>query len=448
MRRLSIKLRVTIWYTLLVALIAGLALCTLFFSGQAMVRSYYEEALAGTARLATDDIRYDDGELEIDRNLDELPTVRVTLFSLYGDLLYGKLRFELPFVEGEFRKVTDRSGESWTVQDTLLTFEEGESIWLRCYISSDAGANLFHYGAEIIAWIVPALVALASVGGFLITRRAFRPVVQIARTAESIADGNDLKKRIALEGARDEIYRLSQVFDAMLDRLERAFERERRFTSDASHELRTPVAAILAQADFALSPAAKEEDRVEALEDVRARAGQMSELLGKLLALSRMDAGHTPLRREKVDVRMLLEVALEECADAAREKNLSLEIVPGEEMEADWDPLLVTQAVLNLVGNAVKYTGPGGHVRVGAKDAGEFVEISVEDDGPGIAPEHVEHVFERFYQADASRQNGSGLGLSLVLRIAQLHGGSAQVRSELGRGSRFSLRLPKGEKVR
>ena len=95
---------------------------------------------------------------------------------------------------------------------------------------------------------------------------------------------------------------------------------ERRFTSDASHELRTPVAAILAQADFALSPAAKEEDRVEALEDVRARAGQMSELLGKLLALSRMDAGHTPLRREKVDVRMLLEVALEECADAAREK--------------------------------------------------------------------------------------------------------------------------------
>ena len=112
-------------------------------------------------------------------------------------------------------------------------------------------------------------------------------------------------------------------------------------------------------------------------------------------------------------------------------------------MEADWDPLLVTQAVLNLVGNAVKYTGPGGHVRVGAKDAGEFVEISVEDDGPGIAPEAMPHIFERFYQGDSSRQaGGAGLGLSLVRLIARLHGGRVEAESAPGKGSRFVIVLP------
>ena len=136
MKRLSIKARVTIWYTLLVALIALLAAGTLFFSARRMMRNYYQETLDSTTQLALDDIRMEDGELDIDRDLDDLPSVRVALFTEAGDLIYGQVRFELPFAEGEMRSATERSGEEWYVLDTRMEFDGAQNVWLRCYISA------------------------------------------------------------------------------------------------------------------------------------------------------------------------------------------------------------------------------------------------------------------------------------------------------------------------
>ena len=165
MKRLSIKARVTFWYTLLVALIALLAAAALFYSAQRMMGNYYEEALTSTAQLALDDVRMEDGELEIDRNLDELPSVRVALYTQSGDLIYGKWRFDLPFEEGVIRPATERSGERWYVLDTRMEFDGAEEIWLRCYISADAAANLGALSMELAALILPMLVVLAGVGG-------------------------------------------------------------------------------------------------------------------------------------------------------------------------------------------------------------------------------------------------------------------------------------------
>ena len=443
MKRLSIKARVTIWYTLLVALIAFLAALVLFLSARRMMHNYYLETLTGTAQLALDDIRMEDGELEIDRDLDELPSVRVALFTTSGELIYGRVRFDLPFVEGEMRTATERSGGEWYVLDTRMEFDGAEEIWLRCYISADAAANLGALSMELAALILPMLVVLAGVGGYFIARRAFRPVTRITRTAESIIDGADLQKRIALEGTRDELYRLAKVFDDMLDRLERSFERERRFTSDASHELRTPVAAILAQTDFALSELATPEDRMEALRDIRLRAGQMSTLINRLLALTRMDAGQTRVELERIDLCDLAEVVAAQIEDGAAERGMTVALSLDGPVWARCDQTMLTQALLNLAENAVKYGREDGHVRVVAFARDGEARLAVEDDGPGISPEAMPHIFERFYQGDRSRQaGGAGLGLSLVRLIARLHGGRVEVESTLGQGSRFTIALP------
>ena len=352
MKRLSIKARVTFWYTLLVALIALLAAGALFWSAQRMMDNYYEEALVGTTQLALNDVRMEDGQLEIDRNLDDLPSVRVSLYTQAGDLIYGKWRFDLPFEENAIRPATERSGERWYVLDTRMSFPDAEDIWLRCYISADAAANLSDMSATLLMALLPALVVVAGVGGYFIARRAFRPVTRIARTAESIIDGKDLQKRIGLQGARDELYRLSKVFDDMLDRLEHSFERERRFTSDASHELRTPVAAILAQADFALSDIANEEDRAEALRDIRLRAGQMSTLIGRLLALTRMDAGQTRMELDRVDLADIAEVVAMQVEEGAAARGMTVECALDGPVWAMCDQTMLTQALLNLAERA------------------------------------------------------------------------------------------------
>ncbi len=170
MKRLSIKARVTFWYTLLVALIALLAAGALFWSAQRMMDNYYEEALVGTTQLALNDVRMEDGQLEIDRNLDDLPNVRVSLYTQSGDLIYGKWRFDLPFEEDVIRPAAERSGERWYVLDTRMSFPDAEDIWLRCYISADAAANLSDMSATLLLALLPALVVVAGVGGYPIAR--------------------------------------------------------------------------------------------------------------------------------------------------------------------------------------------------------------------------------------------------------------------------------------
>lgn len=446
MKRLSIKIRVTLWYTLLVTAIAGIALAVVFAGGQRMVINYYRESLLSTAQLAQDDIQYDGGRLEIDRNLDDLPNVRVAIYTLEGELIYGQQRFDLPFEEDIYREATGRTGEHWYVRDERMDLDEGNSIWLRLFISMDTMENLNHRSTVLIYFTFPALVLLAAVGGYLIARRAFRPVAQIARTAEGIADGSDLKKRIDLTGARDELYQLARVFDDMLERLQRSFDRERRFTSDVSHELRTPVAGILAQSEFAISEVASDDDRISALSDIHRRASDMSELIGKLLTLTRMDAGQTPLQPEPLELRMMLEIAAMQMADAAAAQGMEIVLEDGREITVCCDQTMMMQAVLNLISNAIRYGQPpsgGGVIRLLAAVDSGWARLSVRDEGPGIAEADLPHVFERFYQADASRhREGYGLGLALVRQIAELHGGRVTVESRQGEGCCFSIWLP------
>lgn len=439
MKRLSIKARVTLLCTLLAAVIAAAALAWMLLGEQRALEDYYRSTLLSTARLAKDQIFYEDGKLNIDRNLDDLPQVQVSLFTSEGDLVYGRMRFEKDFVHGEVESV-----EGWLAYDERLEFENGAPLWLRCCISDSVETSVRGGQRSLMLMILPAMVLLGGFGGYIIARRAFRPVSRIVRTAESIAGGEDLKKRIGFEGTKDELYALAATFDEMFARLDAAFERERRFTSDASHELRTPAAGILAQSEFALSDAATDDDRREALQEIHRRAGDMSGLIGRLLALSRMDAKRIPVEYEDVDLAMTAEIAAETIAESAQKKGMTVMVTGEASVRAD--QMMAAQAALNLAENAVRYGREGGNVEIRAETTANEARLSVIDDGPGIPAESLPHLFERFWQAESSRGGaGSGLGLPLTERIMALHGGRVEVESEIGRGSRFTLVFPKEE---
>jgi len=441
--KLSIKFRITLLCTLLAAVIAMLALNLLLAGEGRLQQDYYSNFLISAAEHAQDEVHYQNEKLKIDRRLDDIPGVRISLYNLYGDLIYGRRWMDLEFSRNEFRRVSTSSGNSWFTYDRLLEFDDGESIWLRCICSADAVQGI-RSGSERLALImIPALIILAGLGGYGIAVHAFRPVSRILRTAESIADGKDLKKRIGLDGVRDEIYALARSFDAMFARLENAFERECRFTSDVSHELRTPVASILAQSEFALSSAATDTDRTEALEQIHARAEGMSALIHRLLMLARMDAGHVPIIQETINLGELAELAALSFQEAASLRGITVITDDCSPVNVTGDQTMLMQAALNLIENAVRYNHDGGSVHV--KTAVENAEawLIVEDDGSGIPPESLPHLFERFYQVDASRRKeGSGLGLSITQRIALLHKGRVLAESAPGKGSRFALILP------
>lgn len=443
MKKLSIKARIALMCTLLAAMVSALAIFVVLHNEQRVIDSYFSDTLSATVQLARDDIRSENGELEIDRNLDDLPSVRVAIFTLDGDLIYGQQRFEIPFQEGVVRERQGASGVQWILLDTRMQFPDAQDVWLRCYMPSDALQSVRGVRREVLLVLFPVLILLAAMGGWLIARRALRPLKRMIRTAESIADGADLKKRIALNGAQDEIYQAARVFDDMLERLDEAFERERRFTADASHELRTPIAAIMSQSDFALSPAAGDNDRLEALEEIKTQGGRISELIQRLLVLARLDARQKLEKPEPVDLAMLAEITAETIETAAVERNMQVKLSAGGQVLAAGDQTMLIQAVLNLAENAVRYGRKGGNVCISAACEGNVCSLSVGDDGPGIPQDKQKLIFDRFYQADASRSGqGFGLGLSLVKRIVQLHGGSIEINSAQERGSCFKLILP------
>lgn len=433
MRAISIRLKVTIWYTMLVAVLAAMAILSVAAVRARVEVRYYRETLESTAKLAADDIAYDGGEIVVDRNMDEMANVRVAVYDESGDLIYGKTRFDADFDPERIHRATDRAGGHWYVKDTKVKTGGGD-VWLRLYIASDASEAMNMRGLTFMLVLAPVIVILAAAGGWAITKAAFKPVVHISRTAESIMDGRDLKKRVALPQARDEIFRLAKVMDTMLERLDASFERERRFTSDAAHELRTPIAAIMAQSEMGLDGG----DMEAALRDIRRRAAGMSSLVGELLALTRMAEGRAKVEMEMVD-------AAEICRAVSEITESGAEVSESGDCCVMCDQSMITRAVMNLVENAVKYAGTEKGIWIDVSGGEKDVRIEVRDGGSGIAPEDMEHIFERFYQGDKARSGqGAGLGLAMVKQIAMLHGGEVTVKND--GGAVFTLVLPrKGE---
>jgi two-component system heavy metal sensor histidine kinase CusS len=326
--------------------------------------------------------------------------------------------------------VGSRSGETATIQVAIDVSQKEELL-----------ARYRHWFGVILL----GSLVIFPLAGYHIARQGIRPVEEIANTARHISSTN-LRERILPEGYPSELATLAGTFNQMLDRLEESFERISRFSADIAHDLRTPVNNIRGEAEVALARARTVDEYRDVLGSCLEETVRLSNLISDLLFLARAESPLAHLHWACVDVRELLSSVRDYYEGAAAEGGISLATANGQEpVIAEMDRTLVQRAVGNLVANAVAHTPAGGSVVLGAESEGDAIRIAVVDTGAGIPPEALPRVFDRFFRVDKSRSQvsgGTGLGLSIVQSIMVLHGGNAEIASQLGHGTRVTLYLP------
>ena len=447
MRRLSVKVRITIWYTVFLVVITAGFLAVLTYTGNVRAGEMARAKLTESVSDARDQIGTLGENFIIDDDLDFYEDgVYISVYDEDGVLIEGRRPVELAalpdFGDGDMKRL-DEEGETWYVYDNSFDMD-GKTVWVRGIAKDFAEGGTFSYVLRFAAIALPALVVLAALGGYIITRRAFRPVRDILKTVDEISADGDLSRRIPAgetsEGSRDEIYSLASAFNGMFDNLQQAFEKEKRFTSDVSHELRTPLSVIISQSDYALED---EGYRQKALEVVNREARRMAGLVNRLLTLARSDAGRLKVEREKVDLSDMCESVAWQQESIAAEKGIKVESDVEAGVFVYGDETMLIRILLNIVDNAVKYGKNGGHVKISLRsDEGRAV-CEVEDDGIGIKPEDMPKIWERFYRVEGSRsEEGSGLGLAMVRAMVEANGGEVTADSTFGQGSRFTVTLP------
>ncbi len=351
-----------------------------------------------------------------------------------------------------------------------VTPEKGVPLRVFCQESSSESGAFFlrvargrqRIEAQLGQFLVAAAVAMPTAAilslilGYLLARHALSPVSRLTDAARRISVSR-LGDRLPVEHRGDELGRLAVTFNQVFDGLEQSFRQMRRFTADASHELRTPLTAIRAIGEVALRQHQSTEgqdpsnrrDLADTVSNILEEAGRLQSLCESLLLLSRADSGQVALRLEIVSVPKLLQDVAELLEILADEKGQKITVDATPEHSGRFDPLLIKQVLTNLIDNAIKYCPPKATIGLSSALVNGRLVLSIVDDGPGIAKEHLPHIFERFYRVDKARSRnageGVGLGLAIVAWAVELHGGRIAVASETGRGCRFTVEIPQHE---
>ena len=447
MKRLSVKQKLTIWITLLMLLLVTVVLAFLMAVSSSVVTGHSFEVLDSTLRgNLTGVSRGTDGALAFSEDFSFTQNgVYTLIYNADGALLAGQP--PLAFPEGEpfengHTRLAEGAGEGFYVLDFWLPFGREDGVWVRGVTPAPDTADILGDLANVALLLLPLAVIVSGLGAYLLARSTFRPIDRMIRTVGEISEGRDLSRRIGLPPGRDEISRLGQAFDNMFARLETSFESEKQFTSDASHELRTPVAVILAQCEDARRHAQDPAQYTEAIDVIERQAGRMRDLIAQLLQMTRLEQGTQRANFEQADLSGLVEVLCAEQPALPHGVTIRADVQPG--VEAWLDVTLISRLLQNLIDNAARYGRENGHIWVTLRRVEGEVLLSVRDDGIGIPADRLERIWQRFYQVESARGagGGAGLGLTMVRQIAALHGGTMTVDSREGEGSCFTLRFP------
>ena len=444
MKKLSIKLRVTLWYSLLMLLLAGLVLGFMGVVSEHLADNSAKNDLTRVVEENMEEVEYEDGEIEIDDDFAFFKSgVSSIVYSSRGQLVDGHLpkgfKTDEPLQDNNLHVVSS-GGQTFYCYDRLINSQE--ELWIRGIIAVDENAGIIGNILRAAFFLLPFIVLIAALVGYQIARISFRPIDRIIHAANEISEGSDLTMRIGLGEGRDEIHRLADTFDHMFRRLELSFEEEKQFTSDVSHELRTPISVILSQCEYSLEHASTEGEYREAVETVKRHAVRMSQIVSLLLTFTRLEQGVERADFEDTDLGELVGMICEDQTGSGMKGiRLSVEIEP--DIHARVDRTLITRLLSNLLSNAYQYGREGGSIRVMLCREGNAIKLSVSDDGIGIAAEELDRIWSRFYQVNPARtaeESGSmGLGLAMVKQIARLHGGEVRAESTLGKGSTFTF---------
>lgn len=448
--RLSITAKVTFWYTTLMMILAILVLILTFTMSYGIINRNSRDVLAERVVSASNEIEVEDGIIDIDDDFDYFQ--RGIYLSIYdnegnqqGGVLPEGFDRNTEYEYGKVRKIEGHN-QTWYVYDYAVNGVDKDPLFI---IRGVMPSNMISYEARTISLVIlavlPVLILLAIIGGYLVTKRAFRPINQMRETVEQINNGKDLSRRINLGEGKDEIYQLGKTFDQMFERLELAFEREKQFTTDVSHELRTPISVILSQSEYVLEKGLNQEVQRSA-KVILSQAQKMGKLISQLLQLSRADKGWYKLVIEDVNISELLDIVIEEEQEIANGKEIHIVTNISPDIHIEGDETMLMRMYVNLISNAIKYGKQGGKIDISLWSENNTVISCITDNGEGIALENLDKIWERFYQVNPSRtasEDGNmGLGLSMVKWIVQAHNGEVTVDSELGKWTSFTVTLP------
>ncbi len=470
---MSIRLRLTLLYTAILALTLVAFSVTLYVTLARTTMSVVKDTLADEAKRLVNE-RSVDYDFLMKRIEVSIPISKFTTQNTFiqargadGTVVYrtpNLFDIELPLSELVL-DVVQRDGAGYEYvrvqNERLLVYNRlidvnrrggngGQVVGIiqvaRSLADQDRALNVLRRNL-IIGSSVATLLAFGI--GWVLAGAALRPINRIAQTAHAIGAERDFNRRVPHSGPQDEVGRLATTINTMLAALQGAYRQEaqalqaqRRFVADASHELRTPLTTIRGNLGLLQrEPPISEADRVAVLDDMVDESERMSRLVNDLLVLARADAGR-PLRNEPVAVKPLIEDVCRKARTLGPDREISCDEIADVELVGDHDAL--TQVLLILLDNAVKFTPPHGRITITTVVRDAAVAINVHDTGTGIGPEVLPHIFERFYRADSSRTgSGAGLGLAIARALVEAQRGTISVSSVVGEGSVFTLQLPR-----
>lgn len=461
--KLTISTRLTIWYSLL--LLLALSIFGVF-SFMFISKELYDEQyniLNENAEEISEFIRFRDGKFDMDYLIEETNEMNLKengiFFEVWADSLglvyrsrnfprFLKTSFSSP-PEGSQRHVADATGTIFHIftyanpighgagsGGMVFKVRTGQSV---LYVK-----KLLGHIRNLLLMLAPLVLVLAGVGGWILARRSLKPVSEITNTARNISL-LQLDERLPVPEQNDEIRQLVRTFNAMIERIQTGVEKIRQFTADASHELRTPLTILRGEVEVILRKPRKKQEYIATLQSSLKEIYWMEKIVNDLLLLSRADAGELTLQKERADLCVLVKECLDLYRHQAEAKEISLDLrLPAEPVECRIDTDRIRQVVTNVLDNAIKYTPEGKSILVELKRENGRVHLAISDTGIGIPAKDLPFVFDRFYRVDKSRsreKHSSGLGLSISKWIVEAHGGSIEIESQEGEGTRVNIWL-------
>ncbi len=458
-KKFSLKVNLTVWYIIILLLVL------IFFSS--ILYLYLEEQLKQEVKnileLEIENIkeeikRFDNSNNNYLNSIINNKNIKTVFYSKQGDLKTEILKDDsiLKIIPKNINKKNDfkilkYQDNKWALMVRpfyLSSKPEEKAGYIMMLYSLAKEESMLKKLLLILIIMIPITLILASGGGYFLANRALKAIDIISTTAEKISQSN-LSRRISNSKNReDEIGRLIKTLNNLFDRLESSFYRQKQFNADVSHELRTPISVIKAQVDEALDEDELTSEQKNILLTIKKQIAQMNNLISQMLILAKADENNFELDKEEFDLNIVVDTVIEEMNNLALEKNIliSKEIIVNDDFKIKADLSLITQLLLNIFDNAIKYTQTNGKIKITLNKLDNYYKLNIIDNGIGIAKENLTNIFKRFYRVDKSRSReygGTGLGLSICNWIVNTHGGEIKVNSSLEEGSKFTILLPK-----
>lgn len=460
-KHITITSIVTRYYAVVLTVLLALIFLGLFFfftrATDRVTERTVEDAVVQTANAIEFQETASSYQISIPPEFDFfIDGVSVLMFDQEGSFLAGSYPADFPASNASFRNdqhrlITVDDDTVYSVYERFINIGS-EGIWIRGVYPLDSVNTLIRQSLSAVAILFPLVIVTIIIVGYFITRRSLKPLEALTKDLRNIEGSNDLSLRLSVpygpRGQETELSTLTNSFNDLLERLEDGFRKEQQFTSDSSHELRTPIAAIMSQAEAGLLPNATPEDMEHSLRRVHAQAKNMNTLIMQLLELTRTDRGTATVNIERINFSELAEDVTYTLQDKADDYKITLQTSVEPDIYVHGDEILLMRLIINLASNGIKYGTENGFVTVDLRLDGDRALLNVSDNGIGIAQEDIDRIFDRFYRINSTRsksQQGeysSGLGLSMVNWVVKTHKGRIEVNSTPNVGSQFLVWLP------